>query len=168
MVFTDRFDHTIDEKNRLAIPSSIRSSLSDQGNAALYLVPEGRYLQLIPEKLFDQLSTAARAGLTVRSDLAKAKRLVFGTASRLEPDKAGRVVIPERYMADRKNRDQYSEAQLERQVTLVGVGDRVEVWNTSEFYSHLRELLAERQNVQGATEQIFGAVPPAEGPDKTN
>jgi DNA-binding transcriptional regulator/RsmH inhibitor MraZ len=95
----------------------------------------------------------------VKSDLARAKRLVFGTASRLEPDKAGRVVIPDRYMADRKNRDQYAEAQLERQVTLVGVGDRVEVWNTSEFYAHLRELLADRQGVQSATEQIFSAPP---------
>jgi MraZ protein len=162
IVFTDRFDHSIDEKNRLAIPSAIRSALDpESAGVAFYMVPEGRYLQLIPEALFLQLSSAANAGLTVGYDLARARRLLFSTASRLVPDKAGRVVIPERYLLDAKNHTPFGEALLERQVTLVGVGDRVELWNTGDFYAHLRELLADRQQVQSATQQLFNAVPQA-------
>lgn len=162
MVFTDRYEHSIDEKNRLAIPSQIRNGMDpEQDGVAFYLVPEGRFLQLIPEKLFHQLAGAANAGLTVGNDLAKARRLVFATATRLEPDKAGRVTIPDRYLVDSKNRDPFSEAVLSRQVTLVGVGDRLELWNTADFVAHLRELLADRAGVQAATQQVFGAVPPA-------
>ena len=54
MVITDRFDHVIDDKNRLAIPSPIRNAMDPEVDGkAFYLVPEGRYLQLIPEKLFE-------------------------------------------------------------------------------------------------------------------
>ena len=165
MVFTDRYDHVIDEKGRLAIPSQIRNAMSSQSNNAFYLVPEGRYLQLLPESLFQQLSTVANAGLTVSADLAKARRLVFATASRLEWDKSGRVVVPDRYLVDGKGRDPFGEAVLSRQVTLVGVGDRVEVWNTTDFIAHLKELLADRPAVQAATQKVFGQVPPPPGAD---
>ena len=162
IVFTDRYDHSIDEKNRLAIPSSLRSALDPESTGvAFYIVPESRFLQLIPESLFLQLASAANAGLTVDYNLARARRLLFATASRLVPDKAGRVVIPDRYMLDTKHKTPFGEALLERQVTLVGVGDRVELWNSQEFYGHLRELLADRQHVQGATQQLFSTVPQA-------
>jgi hypothetical protein len=74
------------------------------------------------------------------------------------------VVIPDRYMADGKNRSPNSEASLGRQVTLVGVGDRVEIWNSNEFYAHLNELLSKRHQVQNAAQEVFGSVPPAESP----
>lgn len=159
MVFTDRYDHVIDDKNRLAIPSQIRNAMSEQSNNSFYIVPEGRYLQLLPESLFQQLSAVAHAGLTVSADLAKARRLLFATASRLEWDKAGRVVVPDRYLKGGKSGNDFGEAILTRQVTLVGVGDRVEVWNTQDFTAHLRELIQDRPAVQAATQQVFGHVP---------
>lgn len=159
MVFTDRYDHVIDSKNRLAIASPIRNAMSEQSNNAFFLLPEGRYLQLIPESLFKQLSAVANAGLTVSSELAKARRLLFATASRLEWDSAGRVVIPDRYLMDGKGQNVFGEAVLSRQVTLVGVGDRVEVWNTTDFTAHLKELLSDRSAVQAATQPVFGQVP---------
>ena len=162
MVFTDRYDHTIDDKNRLAIPSAIRNAINPETDGeAFFLVPEGRFLQLIPEQLFRKLAAAANAGLTVNYELSRARRLLFATATRLDPDKAGRVVIPDRYMLDTKSRTSMGEAILERQVTLVGVGDRIELWNSSQFYEHLRGLLAERQEVQAATGTLFNAVPAA-------
>lgn len=159
MVFTDRFEHTIDEKNRLAIPSSIRSQFPDQ-SPIFVLVPEQRFLQLIPQHLFIQLSAAGNAGLAVKPELAKARRLLFGNSTTLEPDKAGRVVIPERFMADSKHRLP-SDLALNRHVTLVGVGDRVEIWNTSEYASHLNELMADRPAVQNAAPELFGITPQA-------
>ena len=57
MVITDRYDHVIDDKNRLAIPSQVRNVMNPETDGtAFYLVPEGRYLQLIPGKLFERLS----------------------------------------------------------------------------------------------------------------
>lgn len=169
MVITDRYDHVIDEKNRLAIPSPIRNAMDPEVDGTkFYLVPEGRYLQLIPEKLFEQMAVLATAGLQVPSDVAKARRLMFATTSKLEPDKQGRVMIPDRFIADGKNRDMYSEAILGREVTLVGVGDRIEVWNRQDFVNHLRELMADRPSVQAAGQKMFESLPvqPAPGANK--
>ena len=167
MVITDRFDHLIDDKNRLAIPSSIRNAMDPEiDGSAFYLVPEGRYLQLIPEKLFERLSNQATVGLTMTAEVAKARRLVFATASRLEPDKQGRVIIPDRFMADSKNRDPFSEAVIGHEVTLVGANDRIELWNRQDFLTHMHELLSNREILQASVQRLFGAVPPtAAGPN---
>ncbi len=160
MVITDRYDHVIDDKNRLAIPSPIRNAMDPNVDGdGFYLVPEGRYLQLIPEKLFQQLAVYATAGLQVPSDVAKARRLMFATASRLEPDKQGRVIIPDRFMRQENPDDESPEAVLGRKVTLVGVGDRLEIWNQKEFAAHLRELMADRAAVQSAAQAMFKSAP---------
>lgn len=160
MVITDRYDHAIDEKNRLAVPSEIRRAMDPEiDGIAFYLVPEGRYLQLIPEKLFQRLAGHAAAGLNIPGDLARARRLLFASASRLEPDKQGRVIIPDRFMADAKNRDPFSDAVLSREVTLVGAGDRAELWNRADFYTHMRELLADRSTIAAISQKAFGPAP---------
>jgi MraZ protein len=160
MVITDRYDHVIDDKNRLSIPSQVRNALDPQiDGAAFYLVPEGRYLQVIPEKLFQQLAGMASAGLTISPEVAKARRLMFANASRLEMDKQGRCIIPDRFFADSKNRDPFSEAILGREVTLVGVGDRLELWNRSDLHNHLRELAADRTTVQAGGAKMFSMAP---------
>lgn len=160
MVITDRYDHVIDDKNRLAIPSQIRNAMDPQTDgSAFYLVPEGRYLQLIPEKLFERLASQATVGLAMSPEAAKVRRLVFAMASRLEPDKQGRVIVPDRFMADGKNRDPFTEAVLGREVTLVGANDRIELWNRADFLAHMRELMSDRISLQAAMQSMFAAPP---------
>ena len=60
--------------------------------------------------------------------------------------------------------DPFTEKKLGKQVTLVGVGDRVELWNTADYHGHLRELMANRHRIQEATKEIFGNVPPQPAP----
>jgi len=163
MVITDRYDHVIDDKNRLAIPSQIRSKMDPQvDGTAFYLVPEARYLQLIPEKLFERLAAQATAGLAMSEEEAEIRRVVFATASRLEPDKQGRVIIPDRFMVNAKDRDPFTEAVLDREVTLVGANDRMELWNRADLAGHLRELRASRTRIQAGKKAMFSApAPPA-------
>ena len=64
MVITDHFDHVIDDKNRLAIPSQIRNSMDkEQDGEFFYLVPRKKYLQLIPEKAFIRNAAQHAAGI---------------------------------------------------------------------------------------------------------
>lgn len=162
MVITDRFDHVIDDKGRLAIPSQVRGGMDPQiDGTAFYLVPESRYLQLIPEKLFQRLSEQATAGLAMSPEAAKIRRLMFSMASRLELDKQGRVIIPDRFMRDSETPDPFGGAMLGREVTLVGVNDRMELWNRADFINHMRELLADRASYQNAMQQMFTPPPPS-------
>jgi MraZ protein len=163
MVITGRYDHVIDDKGRLAIPSQVRNAMdAEQDGAAFYLVPEGRYLQLIPEKLFDRLAQVP-AGLMPAPEIAKIRRFLFSTTTRLDPDKQGRVVIPDGYMMDSPNPDPLITARLKREVTLVGASDRLELWNRDEYLAHMREAAADRASFQVTLQKLFGDVPPAPG-----
>src|SRR4029079_6633679 len=122
--------------------SQIRNAMDpDFDGAAFYLVPEGRYLQLIPEKLFERIALQTPAGLMPSPEVAKVRRFIYSMSSKLDPDKQGRVIIPDRFMADSKNPDPLAQALLQREVTLVGDGDRIELWNRKDYLAHMRELM---------------------------
>jgi len=148
MVITDCYDHTLDEKGRMAIPSHIRAAMDPvQDGTAFYVVPEEHFLYLIPDKLFHRLAEKETAGLTVDEDIAKARRYLFSRSPLLVPDKSGRVIIPDRFRASSKNRSANMEGQvaLGDEVTLAGVGDRMELWNRNQYYEHIRTLTLERK-----------------------
>ena len=165
MVITDRYDHLIDEKNRLSIPSQIRSAMDPHldGNA-FYLVPQGNYLQLIPEKLFERMAAFSRTGISPTSPIAKARRMLFANASRIEPDKQGRVIIPERFIEGSKTKDAFSKVKIGREVTLVGANDRVELWNRAEFVEQLNVTPEEALEISKVMEDLFAEAPPLPGP----
>jgi MraZ protein len=165
MVITDRYDHVIDDKGRLAIPSQIRNAMDpERDGQAFYLVPEGRYLQLIPEKLFEKLAGAAPTGLLPSAEVAKARRYLYSMSSKLEPDKQGRVMIPGRFMKDSDQRDPITPTLLDREVTLVGAGDRLELWNRQDYIAHMRETLADRLSFQATLQSLFGNAPAVAAP----
>jgi MraZ protein len=162
MVITDRHDHVIDDKNRLSIPSQIRNAMDpERDGAGFYLVPEGRYLQLIPEKLFERYADQTPTGLMPSAEVAKARRFLYSMSSKLDPDKQGRVIIPDRFMKDSKSPDPLAQALLEREVTLVGNGDRIELWNRSDYIAHMRETVADRLSIQATLQKMFGSPPVA-------
>ena len=168
MVITDLYDHVIDEKNRLAIPTQIRNAMDPQvDGTAFYLVPEIRYLQLIPENMFRRLAEKNPSGLFQSPAAAKAARYLFANSPRLEPDKAGRVIIPDRFMADSANALMLTQSLLRREVTLVGVNDHVELWNRKALMAHMQELVQDRSSFEDTLHEKYGMPlpPPAHGAD---
>jgi MraZ protein len=57
----------------------------------------------------------------------------FALASRLEWDKQGRVLIPEKTL---------KRTGLEREVTLIGARDHLELWNRPDWETRREELLS--------------------------
>jgi MraZ protein len=160
MVFTGRYDHVIDEKGRLAIPSSLRNELNSEtdGNA-FYLVQNSRYLQLLPAQVFEAFSNKIQAGLLPRAQVAKARRFLFSMCFKLVPDKQGRVMIPDGLMRDSKTPDPLAQTTLNREVTLVGAGDRIEIWNRDEYLAHMREARADFSSFSETFYNMFGDPP---------
>lgn len=160
MVITDRFDHVIDEKNRLSIPSQIRSAMDPQlDGSGFFLVPGGDCLQLIPENVFKRMAAQSRVGIAPNSKVAKARRYIFANATPLNWDKQGRVIIPERYMADSESFDRNMEKLgLSRQVTLVGASDRVELWNREKLAEHMRSLQDDHETMS-LVDELFSEAP---------
>lgn len=111
------YNHTIDEKGRLIIPAKFRNDLGE--NVVICKGLEGClfvYSQEEWESFVNELKSLPR----MNKDARIFKRYFFGSASEGSFDKQGRVSVP---ASLRK------AAHLEKDVVLVGVQDRVEIWD---------------------------------------
>jgi len=157
MVFTGRFDHLIDDKGRLAIPSPLRGQIDPEiHGSGFYLVQEQRYLQLIPAKVFEMLSSRIPQVLLPPAVVAKARRYLFAMTNELVPDKQGRVMIPDGFMKDSKAPDPLAQVLLNKEVTLVGNGDRIEIWNRQSFLTHMMEAKEDLPSFMDTLYGMFG------------
>lgn len=123
VLFTGTYDHTLDEKQRLAIPSEVRSlwDEAEDGEKIFFAIPwPGGILRLYTQTHFRRLAASRSLTLTPDEDEAELQATLFGLARRLEMDKAGRVRLAEDHLA---------LAGLGKELTLVGSGDRLEIHN---------------------------------------
>ncbi len=117
MSFTGEYHHNLDAKGRLIIPAKFRDQLgmeftvtrSLDGCLAMYAAKEW-------EALEDKLNALPMTNEKARS----LKRFLLGSANTCEIDKQGRILIPQVLR---------EKAGLDKDITLLGVGDHIEIWN---------------------------------------
>src|SRR5919205_1232330 len=120
-MFLGEFEHAIDDKGRLAIPAKFRAAL-EQG---LYLTRGvDRCLVIWDGDSWRAMADRVRELNPWQSDARRMQRHFFAGAVEAQPDKLGRVVIPQ-YLR--------SYAGLDTEVVVVGLADRVEVWARAEW-----------------------------------
>lgn len=121
-MFLGRFEHTIDDKGRLTIPSHFRAALAagvviTRGiDGCLFIFPRARWEELAAK--FEQMPAITQ------EDTRSLERFFFTEAIDCVPDKQGRVLIPT-YLRE--------YAHLQDQAIVAGVRQRVEVWNPAAF-----------------------------------
>ncbi len=131
MAFTDAFDRTLDAKNRTQIPADFRNAMDPAIHGETFYICPGESsttLSLLPEKYFHELSEFLRPDLLEGSDAAAYEVMFYSLSKRLDMDKQGRVVLPER---------QLGMAKLGREITFVGVNKRVDIWSTEEYRAYI-------------------------------
>jgi transcriptional regulator MraZ len=135
-VLTGEFELNIDEKNRLLIPSEVRRSINqaEHGDGFFLVMGVNRRPWLYTERYYENLVTAAPADITPEQDLLAFDQLHFAMASRIEPDGQGRLLLPQKIL---------KRAAIQKEVTLIGVRDHLEVWNRADWDARIEEL--ERQ-----------------------
>jgi len=111
------YEHTIDAKSRLIMPVKFREELGDS-----FIITKGldNCLFVYPMEEWKSLEKKMRALPFTRSDARAFSRFFFAGANECEVDKQGRVLIP-------ANLRKY--AQLEKDVVIIGVASRVEIWS---------------------------------------
>ena len=135
-VLTGEFELNVDEKNRLLIPSEVRRSINqaEHGDGFFLVMGVNRRPWLYTERYYENLVTAAPADITPEQDLLAFDQLHFALASRIEPDGQGRLLLPQKIL---------KRAAIQKEVTLIGVRDHLEVWNRADWDARIEEL--ERQ-----------------------
>lgn len=125
--FTGQYDRTIDDKKRLQLPSQLRSGIDEQRDGDGLYVTLGEHrgtLSIFTERGFEELASRIETEFMPGPEAQRFELQFYALASRVELDKQGRFVLPDRLV---------TKARLGKDVVLVGQKNRIDVWGRSEF-----------------------------------
>jgi MraZ protein len=139
LLLTGEYQHVIDDKSRVLISNKLRSQIDvDEHGSSFYLVLGANgVLCLYPEKYFEQIVQAVAPATSAADEAVSFERMSFALASKVELDSQGRLLINERLR---------TRAGLTNQITLVGVRDHIEVWNSENWEQYVEDHMAQYQN----------------------
>lgn len=140
MLFVGTYEHTIDAKQRLAIPSGIRQRLdrASQGEALYAVIQEGPTLCLYTEEGFEKRAEELDHSDWPAEELLLYEQMFYANAERLEVDKQGRIRLPERLL---------ELAGLGRDAVVLGVKDHMQVHDREAWRERMERLKADRPDL---------------------
>lgn len=120
------YQHNIDPKGRVAVPNKFRDDLG-----LCFYVTKGLdgCLFVLSQKEWESLENKIRS-----MPISKARslqRFFFSGAAQVQTDKQGRILLPQPLR---------EYATLTKEVTFLGTGNRVEIWDTKKWKDFNSEL----------------------------
>ena len=130
-MFKGVFEHQLDDKNRLRIPSKFKKELTGEDGEKTYSFFRGMnncICVMSDDDLDDTISPLADETI---SESNKASTLFFGSIFSAEEDAQGRVVLPSKLKA---------VAGIKKDIVTVGRGKRLEIWAEEVFNAYMDGL----------------------------
>ena len=120
-MFMGEYNHTIDAKGRLIIPSKFREALGSE-----FVLTKGLdgCLFVFPMKEWEAFEEKLRSLPLIDKNARKFSRFFLAGASTCELDKQGRILVPGKLR---------EFAQMDKEVVLTGMLDRIEVWSKEQW-----------------------------------
>ena len=123
MFFFGTFEHSIDERGRVAIPARYRHAFVDGG--VLRVGPEGA-VEMYTQATFDE-EVQRRLGSENGNrslDARRIRRQFLSDAYPVELDKQGRILVPPQIR---------EESDLGGRILIIGCGDYLELWHPDDW-----------------------------------
>lgn len=123
-MFIGEYEHAIDSKNRIIVPSKFREKLGRN-----FIVTKGLdgclyvYTTLEWELLENKLKTLPLTNKNARAFV----RFFFSGANEVETDKQSRVLIPQSLL---------EYAHIKKEVISIGVSNRIEIWSKDKWQEY--------------------------------
>ena len=138
----------LDPKNRIAIPARYRDGLRDSNGSRVVITLESpQCLLFYPETVWVNIREKIQNLPSSAHPLVKSyQRLVLGYAETIEMDKAGRILLPASLR---------SLVPLDKDIVLVGLGNRFELWEKSRWQVETEKAL---QASQDELAKLLGGV----------
>ena len=133
-MFLGEYEHTIDAKGRMAVPAKFRTQM-DHG--AVISKGMGTCLSVYTMERWEQKSDELIADKS-SDELRDFERRIYPSASELELDAQGRIIIPAKLRA---------YANLGAEVTIAGVRDHFEIWDRTAWQTYQERLDAEGSRI---------------------
>jgi MraZ protein len=130
------YEHTIDDKNRLTLPARFRAAMA--GGVVLTRGLDA-CVEAYPIDGWTKLVEARLAGLNPLSREARVlERFYYTGAVEAQPDKQGRVMLAPALI---------EHARLGREVVVVGLRERLEIWDRVAWRAQLKEVMGSAEDV---------------------
>lgn len=135
------YQHNIDIKGRLIVPSKFREQLGDH-----FVITRGldKCLFVYSIDEWTKVEEKIQALPLTKKDARSFTRFFFSGASECELDKQGRINIPANLT---------SYAELEKETVIVGVASRIEIWSKSEWDNFFDEA---QESFEDIAENMIG------------
>ncbi len=123
--FKGQAEYSVDSKGRVAIPARMRSALNPEANNS-FTITRGfeQCILLFPLDEWAKREAEIARLNTYRSEARSFVRTIMRWADEVTLDGQGRIVVPKSLIAF---------AGLEDAVLIIGVLDRIEIWNPDVF-----------------------------------
>ena len=128
--FVGRYEHSLDAKRRVTIPSDWRSAA---GGGALYVLPgvTTPCLHVFTARDMSERVKATRKVSIANTKAQQLQRWLFAKACRAEPDASGRIRVSDELL---------DGAGIKGQVVLVGAANRFELWSPEKWQEQNQSL----------------------------
>jgi len=125
---------TLDAKGRLAVPARYRERLTEICNGQVVVtIDRGYYLLLYPLPTWEEIEHKLVNLPSLHPQVRELQRLLVGHATEVAMDSHGRVLLPPELR---------EFARLERDVVLLGLMNKFELWDKATWDARREESLA--------------------------
>jgi MraZ protein len=125
------YNHTFDDKSRVSLPAKFRKEMGQSVVIAPGIDSCLFIFTMKGWKEFTERLSRPDSSSVLQADNRNFNRLIIGRAVETEVDGGGRMLVPDHLR---------EYANLTTKVTIVGVINRVEVWNTESWISYRTEF----------------------------
>lgn len=127
-MFMGRYNHTIDSKGRLSIPSKYREILGDE-----FVVSKGMdgCLFVYADEDWKAFEAKLSSLPLINQEARQFARFFLSGAQYVTVDKQGRILMPQ---------DLREFAGLEKDVVLAGTGGRIEIWSLEKWNANSEQV----------------------------
>ena len=136
-MYFGQFEHSLDDKGRLMIPSKLREGLV--GGSPLYIIRGldgclAVYNENGFQKFTDRIANRSFDDMNARKYI----RSVLPTVVQLNVDKLGRIQLPSATL---------SKFHISNKVMVIGVGDHFEIWDLEAYLAYEESISEEFEAV---------------------
>ena len=130
-MFKGMFEHQLDDKNRIRIPSKFKKELTGENGDRSYSFFRGMnncICVMADDELDDLIAGLSEEAI---SESNQASAMFFSSIFSAEEDAQGRVVLPA--MLKRI-------AGIKKDIITVGRGKRLEIWSAEKYYDYIEGI----------------------------
>ena len=130
-MFKGMFEHQLDDKNRIRIPSKFKKELTGENGEKSYSFFRGMnrcICVMADDDLDDTIASISEEGI---SESNHASAMFFSSIFSAEEDAQGRVVLPSMLK---------KIAGIQKDIVTIGRGKRLEIWAAEKYYEYLEGI----------------------------